>query len=88
MIVDASGFQRVFFLTYMLGMYIHTLVMFELQYGGSNHRKFLLQVAQVVAASIGADQLVVRISPAIDHLHAMDSHPRNVGLAVIGAYRH
>ncbi|KAI3732895.1 hypothetical protein L1987_64107 [Smallanthus sonchifolius] len=61
------------------------IVNVELQYGGSlaNHCKLLLQVAQAVAATIGANQLVVKISPTIDYLDAMDSHPCNVGLAVI-----
>lgn len=55
------------------------------EYGGSlaNRCKFILQVVQVVAAAIGADRVGVRISPAIDHLDAMDSDPRSLGLAVI-----
>ncbi|KAD6795229.1 hypothetical protein E3N88_06125 [Mikania micrantha] len=55
------------------------------EYGGSlaNRCKFLLQVVQAVAAAIGAARVGVRISPAIDHLDAMDSDPRSLGLAVI-----
>ncbi|KAJ0745684.1 putative artemisinic aldehyde Delta(11(13)) reductase [Helianthus annuus] len=55
------------------------------EYGGSleNRCKFLLQVVQAVAAAIGADRVGVRISPAINHLDAMDSDPRSLGLAVI-----
>ncbi|XP_076888225.1 artemisinic aldehyde Delta(11(13)) reductase-like [Bidens hawaiensis] len=55
------------------------------EYGGSlaNRSKFLLQVVKAVAAAIGADRVGVRISPAIDHLDAMDSDPRSLGLAVI-----
>lgn len=54
-------------------------------YGGSleNRCKFLLKVVQAVAGAIGADRVGVRISPAIDHLDAMDSDPRTLGLAVI-----
>ncbi|KAI3711521.1 hypothetical protein L1987_70059 [Smallanthus sonchifolius] len=55
------------------------------EYGGSlaNRCKFLLQVVQAVTAAIGADRVGVRISPAIDHLDAMDSDPLSLGLAVI-----
>ncbi|KAF5776154.1 putative NADH:flavin oxidoreductase/NADH oxidase, aldolase-type TIM barrel [Helianthus annuus] len=55
------------------------------EYGGSldNRCKFLLQVVRAIAAAIGADRVGVRISPAIDHLDAMDSDPRSLGLAVI-----
>ncbi|KAI3789984.1 hypothetical protein L2E82_02793 [Cichorium intybus] len=55
------------------------------EYGGSlaNRCKFLLEVVKSVATAIGADKVGVRISPAIDHLDAMDSDPRNLGLAVI-----
>lgn len=55
------------------------------EYGGSleNRCKFILQVVQAVAAAIGADRTGLRISPAIDHLDAMDSDPRSLGLAVI-----
>ncbi|XP_076890632.1 artemisinic aldehyde Delta(11(13)) reductase-like [Bidens hawaiensis] len=55
------------------------------EYGGSlaNRSKFLLQVVKAVAAAIGPDRVGVRISPAIDHLDAMDSDPHSLGLAVI-----
>ncbi|KAF5748432.1 12-oxophytodienoate reductase [Tripterygium wilfordii] len=55
------------------------------EYGGSytNRCRFLMQVVQAIAGSIGADRLGVRISPAIDHLDAMDSDPLSLGLAVI-----
>ncbi|KAJ8750764.1 hypothetical protein K2173_015945 [Erythroxylum novogranatense] len=55
------------------------------EYGGSleNRCRFLLQIVQAVATSIGADRVAVRMSPAIDHLDATDSDPLNLGLAVI-----
>nr|GME05982.1 12-oxophytodienoate reductase 3 [Ipomoea batatas] len=55
------------------------------EYGGSlaNRCKFIMQVVQAVATAIGADRLGVRISPAIDHLDAMDSSPLSLGLAVV-----
>ncbi|KAH7519274.1 12-oxophytodienoate reductase 3 [Ziziphus jujuba] len=55
------------------------------EYGGSvtNRCKFLMQVVQSVVAAIGADRVGVRISPAIDHLDALDSNPLGLGLAVI-----
>ncbi|XP_077239962.1 12-oxophytodienoate reductase 7-like isoform X1 [Tasmannia lanceolata] len=55
------------------------------EYGGSvaNRCKFLMQVTRSVASAIGPDRVGVRISPAIDHLEAMDSDPLNLGLAVI-----
>ncbi|KAL5572366.1 hypothetical protein UlMin_021963 [Ulmus minor] len=55
------------------------------EYGGTieNRCRFLLQVVQAVASAIGADSVGVRISPAIDHLDAMDSDPLGLGLAVI-----
>lgn len=55
------------------------------EYGGplANRCKFLTQVVQAVVAAIGADRVGVRISPAIDHLDAMDSNPLSLGLAVI-----
>ncbi|XP_024980623.1 artemisinic aldehyde Delta(11(13)) reductase-like [Cynara cardunculus var. scolymus] len=55
------------------------------EYGGTlaNRTKFLLQVVQAVAAAIGPDRVGVRISPAIDHLDAVDSDPRTLGLAII-----
>ncbi|CAK9140997.1 unnamed protein product [Ilex paraguariensis] len=55
------------------------------EYGGSiaNRCKFLIQVVQAVVAAIGADRVGVRMSPAIDHLDAMDSDPLNLGLAVV-----
>lgn len=55
------------------------------EYGGSvaNRCKFIMQVVQAVVSAVGADRVGVRISPAIDHLDAMDSDPRSLGLAVI-----
>ncbi|XAR51046.1 12-oxophytodienoate reductase [Bertholletia excelsa] len=54
-------------------------------YAGSlpNRCKFIMQVVQAVAAAVGPDLVGVRISPAIDHLDAMDSDPLGLGLAVI-----
>ncbi|XP_073052408.1 12-oxophytodienoate reductase 3-like [Primulina eburnea] len=54
-------------------------------YGGSleNRCKFLTQVVQATVSAIGADRVGVRISPAIDHLDAMDSNPLTLGLAVV-----
>ncbi|KAI5674287.1 hypothetical protein M9H77_14651 [Catharanthus roseus] len=55
------------------------------EYGGSlsNRCKFIIQVVKSVAEAIGPDRVGVRISPAIDHLDAMDSDPLALGLAVI-----
>ncbi|KAI9190967.1 hypothetical protein LWI28_001528 [Acer negundo] len=55
------------------------------EYGGSltNRCRFLMQVVQAVVGAIGADRVGVRISPAIDHLDAMDSNPLALGLAVV-----
>ncbi|WCJ42779.1 12-oxophytodienoate reductase 3 [Euphorbia peplus] len=55
------------------------------EYGGSinNRCRFLMQVIQSVVAAIGAERVGFRMSPAIDHLDAMDSDPLNLGLAVI-----
>ncbi|KAJ7979254.1 12-oxophytodienoate reductase [Quillaja saponaria] len=55
------------------------------EYGGSvaNRCKFLIQVVQAVAKAIGAEHVAVRISPAIDHLDAMDSDPLSLGLGVV-----
>ncbi|KAF6172753.1 hypothetical protein GIB67_000811 [Kingdonia uniflora] len=55
------------------------------EYGGSleNRCRFLLQVTQSVSDAIGPDLVGVRISPAIDHLEAMDSDPLNLGLSVV-----
>ncbi|KAL3535533.1 hypothetical protein ACH5RR_003994 [Cinchona calisaya] len=55
------------------------------EYGGSvaNRCKFIMQVVQAVVSAIGAERVGARISPAIDHLDAMDSNPLNLGLAVI-----
>lgn len=55
------------------------------EYGGSvaNRCKFIMQVVQAVVSAIGADRVGVRISPAIDHLDAMDSNPLHLGLAVV-----
>ncbi|KZV18987.1 12-oxophytodienoate reductase 3 [Dorcoceras hygrometricum] len=54
-------------------------------YGGSleNRCRFLTQIVQATVSAIGADRVGVRISPAIDHLDAMDSNPLTLGLAVI-----
>lgn len=49
----------------------------------TNRCRFLIQIVQAIAAAIGSDRLGVRISPAIDHLDAMDSDPLNLGLTVI-----
>lgn len=40
-------------------------------------------MVEAVFAAIGADRVGVRISPAIDHLDALDSNPLGLGLAVI-----
>nr|WBW02130.1 isopiperitenone reductase [Schizonepeta tenuifolia] len=55
------------------------------EYGGSlqNRCRFIVQVVEAVVFAIGPDRVGVRISPAIDHLDAMDSDPRSLGLAVI-----
>ncbi|XP_075509075.1 12-oxophytodienoate reductase 3-like [Primulina tabacum] len=55
------------------------------EYGGSleNRCRFLTQVVQATVSAIGAERVGVRISPAIDHLDAMDSNPLILGLAVI-----
>ncbi|RZC91677.1 hypothetical protein C5167_027739 [Papaver somniferum] len=55
------------------------------EYGGSlaNRTKFLMKVTQAVAIAVGPDRVGVRVSPAIDHLDAMDSDPFHLGLAVI-----
>ncbi|XP_073132098.1 12-oxophytodienoate reductase 3 [Henckelia pumila] len=55
------------------------------EYGGSleNRCKFLTQLVQATVSAIGADRVGVRISPAIDHLDAMDSNPLTLGLAVV-----
>ncbi|KAL0338893.1 UNVERIFIED_CONTAM: 12-oxophytodienoate reductase 3 [Sesamum angustifolium] len=55
------------------------------EYGGSLDKrcKFIMQVVQAVVSAVGADRVGVRISPAIDHLDAMDSDPLSLGLAVI-----
>ncbi|KAI9112449.1 hypothetical protein K1719_016646 [Acacia pycnantha] len=57
------------------------------EYGGSssleNRCRFLIQVVKAVVSAIGADRVAVRISPAIDHLDAMDSNPLSLGLAVV-----
>ncbi|XP_028751460.1 12-oxophytodienoate reductase 3 [Neltuma alba] len=55
------------------------------EYGGSldNRCRFLMQVVKAVVSAIGADRVAVRISPAIDHLDAMDSDPLRLGLAVV-----
>ncbi|PIN23091.1 NADH:flavin oxidoreductase/12-oxophytodienoate reductase [Handroanthus impetiginosus] len=55
------------------------------EYGGSLHNrcKFIMQVVQAVVSAVGAERVSVRISPAIDHLDAMDTDPLKLGLAVI-----
>jgi len=55
------------------------------EYGGSltNRCRFLMQVVQAVVSAIGAERVAVRISPAIDHLDAIDSDPLGLGLAVV-----
>lgn len=55
------------------------------EYGGSleNRCRFLTQVVQATVSAIGAERVGVRISPAIDHLDAMDSNPLILGMAVI-----
>ncbi|RYQ78849.1 hypothetical protein Ahy_Scaffold9g108598 [Arachis hypogaea] len=55
------------------------------EYGGSisNRCRFLMQVVKAVVSAIGAERVGVRISPAIDHLDAMDSDPLGLGLAVV-----
>ncbi|KAI3957763.1 hypothetical protein MKX01_007594 [Papaver californicum] len=42
-----------------------------------------MKVTQAVAIAVGPDRVGVRVSPAIDHLDAMDSDPFHLGLAVI-----
>ncbi|XP_037493116.1 12-oxophytodienoate reductase 3-like [Jatropha curcas] len=42
-----------------------------------------MQVIQAIVDAIGADRVGFRMSPAIDHLDAVDSDPLNLGLAVI-----
>ncbi|KAI4376497.1 hypothetical protein MLD38_014253 [Melastoma candidum] len=55
------------------------------RYGGSvgNRCSFLMEIVRAVVMAIGVDRVGVRISPAIDHLDAMDSNPLNLGLAVV-----
>ncbi|KNA04624.1 hypothetical protein SOVF_197980 [Spinacia oleracea] len=55
------------------------------EYGGSleNRTRFLTQVVQSVVEAIGAENVAVRISPAIDHFDALDSNPLELGLAVV-----
>ncbi|KAL6575380.1 12-oxophytodienoate reductase 3 [Orobanche minor] len=54
-------------------------------YGGhlQNRVKLIMQVVQSVVSAVGAARVGVRISPAIDHLDAVDSDPLSLGLAVI-----
>ncbi|XP_043721791.1 12-oxophytodienoate reductase 3 [Telopea speciosissima] len=54
-------------------------------YGGStaNRCNFLMQVVRAIVSAVGADRVGVRVSPAIDHMDAMDSDPLSLGLAVI-----
>ncbi|CAA0814222.1 12-oxophytodienoate reductase 3 [Striga hermonthica] len=55
------------------------------EYGGSLHNrcKFIIQIVQSVASAVGPARVGVRISPAIDHLDAVDSDPLALGLALI-----
>lgn len=55
------------------------------EYGGSlsNRSRFLLKVVGAVVSAIGSYRVGVRISPAIDHLDAMDSNPLKLGLHVV-----
>ncbi|PKI38979.1 hypothetical protein CRG98_040631 [Punica granatum] len=55
------------------------------EYGGSikNRSRFLMEIVRAVVAVAGVGRVGVRISPAIDHMDAMDSDPLNLGLAVI-----
>ncbi|XP_022147663.1 12-oxophytodienoate reductase 3 [Momordica charantia] len=55
------------------------------QFGGSltNRSRFLLKVVRAVVSAIGVYRVGVRISPAIDHLDAMDSNPLKLGLHVV-----
>ncbi|KAI4344596.1 hypothetical protein L6164_011803 [Bauhinia variegata] len=55
------------------------------EYGESleNRCRFLIQLVKAVVNAIGAERVAVRISPAIDHLDAMDSNPLRLGLAVV-----
>lgn len=59
-------------------------------YGGSlaNRCKFTIQVVEAVASAIDIDRVGLRISPAIDHLDAIDSNPLTLGLAVIHRLNH
>ncbi|CAN1234564.1 12-oxophytodienoate reductase 3 [Linum perenne] len=55
------------------------------QYGGSleNRCRLLMEIVHAVVTAIGAPRVGVRISPAIDHLDAIDSDPLTLGLAVV-----
>lgn len=55
------------------------------KYGGSidNRCRFLLEILQATVEAIGAERVALRISPAIDHLDAVDTDPFGLGLAVI-----
>ncbi|CAM8890209.1 unnamed protein product [Rhodiola kirilowii] len=55
------------------------------EYGGSlaNRCKLLIEIIQAVVAAVGSERVAVRISPAIDHLDAMESNPLKLGLAII-----
>ncbi|CAN0928430.1 12-oxophytodienoate reductase 3 [Linum grandiflorum] len=55
------------------------------QYGGSidNRCRFLMEIVHAVISAVGAPRLGVRMSPAIDHLDAIDSDPLKLGLAVV-----
>ena len=44
--------------------------------------KFLLQVVKSIAIAISSDKFGRRISPAIEHLDAIDSDPCALGLAL------
>jgi 12-oxophytodienoic acid reductase len=55
------------------------------EYGGSltNRSRFLMQIIQSVIKAIGANRVALRISPAIDHLDALDSNPLTLGLSIV-----
>ncbi|GAB2219521.1 hypothetical protein Droror1_Dr00007158 [Drosera rotundifolia] len=53
-------------------------------YGGSldNRCKFLVDTVNAIASSIGPEKIALRISPVVDYLDTVDSHPLALGLAV------
>ncbi|KAM6583615.1 hypothetical protein CsatB_010617 [Cannabis sativa] len=48
-----------------------------------DYRRAAINAIQAVASAIGVSRVGVRISPAIDHLDALDSDPLGLGLAVV-----